>query len=193
MSLPPTHHNFPHPSLIHAICSAAAAWQPAVGKTTESGEFKPWNPTVDFGKPREYQGSSPDQTTFGTQQSAFAKESVQDGLNTGNRLFDVVRAMVRVIGGQWGTVRSLRLSTFLSVCLGRTLLTSLDHSLSSLYRRHPHARMLGVQRSRVPYDPPTRIECTQCRTVAQVRDAASAGRCARARGKESGGVDGNVS
>ena len=32
--------------------------------------------------------------SFGLKQAAYGKEAVQDGLNTGNRLFDVVRAMI---------------------------------------------------------------------------------------------------
>ena len=32
--------------------------------------------------------------SFGLKQAAYAKDAVQDGLNTGNRLFDVVRAMI---------------------------------------------------------------------------------------------------
>jgi hypothetical protein len=32
--------------------------------------------------------------TFALRQAAYGKEAVQDGLNTGNRLFDVVRAMI---------------------------------------------------------------------------------------------------
>lgn len=32
---------------------------------------------------------------FGLKQAALGKEAIQEGLNTGNRLFDVVRAMVR--------------------------------------------------------------------------------------------------
>jgi hypothetical protein len=33
---------------------------------------------------------------FGLRQASLAKEAVHDGLNTGNRMFDVVRAMVSV-------------------------------------------------------------------------------------------------
>jgi len=32
--------------------------------------------------------------SFGLKQAVYAKDAVQDGLNTGNRLFDVVRAMI---------------------------------------------------------------------------------------------------
>ena len=32
--------------------------------------------------------------SFGLKQAAYAKDAVQDGLNNGNRLFDVVRAMI---------------------------------------------------------------------------------------------------
>ncbi len=98
MALPPTHSNFPHPGLIHAICAAASSWCP---------------PSVwggDYGFPPNAKSAEADKTNlgfdkfpkvdnkpnqpFGARQAAFAKEAIQDGLNTGNRLFDVVRAMV---------------------------------------------------------------------------------------------------
>lgn len=86
MALPPTHSNFPHPALIHSICALAASW--AAPGVTEGASLK-----STFGG----RGTSPtpqDSLPFGLRQAAFAKDAVQDGLNTGNRLFDVVRAMI---------------------------------------------------------------------------------------------------
>jgi hypothetical protein len=83
MALPPTHSNFPHPALIHAICAASAGW--CISPVWEKSQML--NP-VDF--------IQKDGLTFGMRQAAYAKDAVQDGLNTGNRLFDVVRAMVRI-------------------------------------------------------------------------------------------------
>ncbi|WVF72289.1 hypothetical protein IAT40_007102 [Kwoniella sp. CBS 6097] len=98
MALPPTHSNFPHPALIHAICAAAAAWCPpeVYEKSTRVKQWQ-WQehntagmylpPGIDTkGQKTAY--------SFGQKQAAFAKDAVQDGLNTGNRLFDVVRAMI---------------------------------------------------------------------------------------------------
>ena len=80
LALPPTHSNFPHPALIYAICAAAASW---------------CDPSVYERSARNRASMSADKTlTFGLKQAAFGKEAVQDGLNTGNRLFDVVRAMI---------------------------------------------------------------------------------------------------
>ena len=83
MALPPTHSNFPHPALIHAICSAAAAWcAPHIydRNQAQKGEVK--------------KAANLDGMSFKLKQAAYAKDAIQDGLNTGNRLFDVVRAMV---------------------------------------------------------------------------------------------------
>ncbi|WVQ71532.1 hypothetical protein IAR50_001071 [Cryptococcus sp. DSM 104548] len=95
LALPPTHANFPHPSLIHAICASAAAFcDPGIyEKSTRDKQWAnygmdgsaSWGPE---GKPSKTSG------TFGVRQTLFAKEAVQEGLNTGNRLFDVVRAMI---------------------------------------------------------------------------------------------------
>lgn len=83
LALPPTHSNFPHPSLIHAICASAASWcPPAVYERSTLA--------------RAWDGNWPNEKnmTFALRQAAYGKEAVQDGLNTGNRLFDVVRAMI---------------------------------------------------------------------------------------------------
>lgn len=77
MQLPPTHSDFPHPSLLHAICALSASW----GNNVEVDA-----PAVD--------GRSGGKITMSQQQASYAKVAVQDGLNTGNRLMDVVRAMI---------------------------------------------------------------------------------------------------
>ena len=91
LALPPTHSNFPHPALIHAVCSCAAAWcEPRVyqgsSKYGSSASFG-----TGSGSEEAMNGKS---SAFGLQQAAYGKEAIQDGLNTGNRLFDVVRAMI---------------------------------------------------------------------------------------------------
>ncbi|ORY32255.1 hypothetical protein BCR39DRAFT_523592 [Naematelia encephala] len=85
LALPPTHANFPHPALIHAVCSAAAAWcHPDV--YSRSAAAKQMYMSAE--------GKQVNSLSFGLRQAAYGKEAVQDGLNTGNRLFDVVRAMI---------------------------------------------------------------------------------------------------
>ncbi|KAL7422208.1 hypothetical protein Q5752_002854 [Cryptotrichosporon argae] len=81
LQLPPTHSNFPHPALIHAMCASAAAWcAPSI-----------YEGSAAFKAPK---GSADPSMTFGARQAAHAKDAVTEGLNTGNRLFDVVRAMI---------------------------------------------------------------------------------------------------
>ncbi|WVR05102.1 hypothetical protein IAU60_002114 [Kwoniella sp. DSM 27419] len=100
MTLPPTHSNFPHPALIHAICAAAAAWcAPEVYE--QSPRVKSWSYPDTVTNQRGFwmePGKDPNRETtaltFGLRQAALAKDAIQDGLNTGNRLFDVVRAMI---------------------------------------------------------------------------------------------------
>ncbi|RXK38329.1 hypothetical protein M231_04371 [Tremella mesenterica] len=88
LALPPTHSNFPHAALIHAICAASAAWcTPSVYERSSYVQDSTWMAGTEKGGGRA--GMS-----FQMRQAAFAKEAVQDGLNTGNRLFDVVRAMI---------------------------------------------------------------------------------------------------
>ncbi|OWZ59311.1 hypothetical protein C356_01070 [Cryptococcus neoformans c45] len=91
MALPPTHSNFPHPALIHAICAAAAARCPeeVYSKSTRDKQWEKLEFSVGC-----ISDSESVRTGFGLRQTMFAKEAVQDGLNTGNRLFDVVRAMI---------------------------------------------------------------------------------------------------
>lgn len=92
MALPPTHSNFPHPSLIHAICAAAAARCPeeVYSKSTRDKQWAKLGFSVNVSTCN----SESIKTGFGLRQAMFAKEAVQEGLNTGDRLFDVVRAMV---------------------------------------------------------------------------------------------------
>lgn len=81
MALSPTHSNFPHPSLIHAICAIATDWcAPAIYE--RSSLTRTFDPKT--GK----------EVRFGLHQASLAKEAVHDGLNSGNRMFDVVNAMV---------------------------------------------------------------------------------------------------
>jgi len=83
LALPPTHSNHPHPALVHAICAAAAAW--CESSVYERSSRANW-----------LDGTySDDKTeTFASRQIAACKEAVQSGLDSGNRLFDVVRAMI---------------------------------------------------------------------------------------------------
>ncbi|WVW83215.1 hypothetical protein I302_105233 [Kwoniella bestiolae CBS 10118] len=100
MALPPTHSNFPHPALIHAVCAAAAAWcSPEIYEKSTRGKGRDFFDTTGAGMyGNDVLGSqgkgSKANLTFGLRQASFAKEAVQEGLNTGNRLFDVVRAMI---------------------------------------------------------------------------------------------------
>ena len=83
LALPPTHSNFPHPALLYAICAAAAAaCDPSVYERSARGKW--------------LDGSFADERnmSFAMRQTAACKEAVQSGLDTGNRLFDVVRAMI---------------------------------------------------------------------------------------------------
>ncbi|ORX39776.1 hypothetical protein BD324DRAFT_233779 [Kockovaella imperatae] len=86
LALPPTHPNFPHPAMIHAICASAASWcSPDIYQKSRILQTQ----TVMGEKPDPRASMS-----FALKQAAYGKEAVQDGLNTGNRLFDVVRAMI---------------------------------------------------------------------------------------------------
>ena len=88
LALPPTHSNFPHPALIHSICAASASWcNPEIYQKSKTMQ-------AQFGLK---DGEKPDPKatmSFALRQAAYGKDAVQDGLNTGNRLFDVVRAMI---------------------------------------------------------------------------------------------------
>lgn len=82
MQLPPTHSDFPHPSLLHAMCALASSWgfDPQVKDASTPPEGRETQPTPSV--------------SLSQQQAAYAKEAIQEGLNTGNRLMDVVRAMI---------------------------------------------------------------------------------------------------
>ncbi|GMK55398.1 hypothetical protein CspeluHIS016_0204540 [Cutaneotrichosporon spelunceum] len=94
LNLPPTHSNFPHPALLHAICSLTAAW---IEPTTD--DLASHFPPADYDKDKiafmvQTATTKVDGMPFSLRQAAFGKDAIQDGLNTGNRLFDVVRAMI---------------------------------------------------------------------------------------------------
>lgn len=96
LALPPTHSNFPHPSILHGICALTATWcQPSLYEGTNTKI-----PPVNFDSKTAFfdetgkQGGKPSSMPFSLRQAAFGKDAVLDGLNTGNRLFDVVRAMI---------------------------------------------------------------------------------------------------
>jgi hypothetical protein len=94
LALPPTHSNFPHPALLHSICSLTATWIEPTPDNLAS-HF----PAADYDKGKiefmiQRATSKVDGMPFSLRQAAFGKDAIQDGLNTGNRLFDVVRAMI---------------------------------------------------------------------------------------------------
>lgn len=193
LALPPTHANFPHPSLIHAICAAAAAWcAPAVYEQSASFKGGCFLPAGNSGNEQEREGGK---MSFGLKQAFYGKESVQDGLNTGNRMFDVVRAMVGLPSSCMTLLKPMASPGFL---LGgpseiRMLTRFIAHSLPGFHRRHANARMLGVQRSRHAHAAPLRLERPIRRAIPQISHASSAGGRARARGKKGGGMDGILS
>lgn len=97
MALPPTHQNFPHPALLHAICSCASLWcAPAVySSSTMCTDFNPFI-TSQPGYAGKFAKSVPTagNLSFSATQANFAKEAIQEGLTTGHKLLDVVRAIV---------------------------------------------------------------------------------------------------
>lgn len=94
MALPPTHQNFPHPALLHAICSCASLWcAPAIyAQSTMNIENNPF-----FTGPAKWGKVSQPTTSlsFSARQAQFAKDTIQEGLTSGHKLLDVVRAIVR--------------------------------------------------------------------------------------------------
>jgi len=98
MTLPPTHSDFPHPSLLHAICACASLWcAPAV--YAQSAMATPLDIHSVLGQgPSGTKYTSftqnPPTATFSTKQADLAKTTIQEGLNSGHKLFDIVRALV---------------------------------------------------------------------------------------------------
>lgn len=94
LALPPTHSNFPHPALLHAICSLTSSW---IEPTSDYLSNQYNDPKLDEGRVAFMVRKvtlKVDGMPFSLRQAAFGKDAIQDGLNTGNRLFDVVRAMI---------------------------------------------------------------------------------------------------
>jgi hypothetical protein len=89
MLLPPSHSGFPHVSLLHAICAVSAhftAWvstpAPKDREDKSTGSF-PCSSDPDFSK-----------SDFTTQHTTLAQEEVMKAIRTGEKTFDVLRAMV---------------------------------------------------------------------------------------------------
>ena len=99
MTLPPTHSDFPHPSLLHAICACASLWcAPAV--YAQSAMATPLDIHSVLGQAPSGQkytnfSTSPPTSSFSSRQADLAKTTIQEGLNSGHKLFDIVRALVR--------------------------------------------------------------------------------------------------
>ena len=93
MALPPTHQDFPHPALLHAICSCASLWcAPAVYAQSTTISDNPFlrHTSEKWGKPI----IQPANMSFSAQQAELCKELIQEGLTSGHKLLDVVRAIV---------------------------------------------------------------------------------------------------
>jgi hypothetical protein len=95
MALPPTHQNFPHPSLLHAICACASLWcAPAVYSQSAMTNHIPLLFSMPNSEKFAKFSMTPQAPTFSSVQADLAKASINEGLNTGHKLFDIVRAMV---------------------------------------------------------------------------------------------------
>ena len=97
MTLPPTHSDFPHPSLLHAICACASLWcAPAVYAQSAMASLA--IPSIIGQNPSGAKytsfSSNPPTSTFSSIQADLAKTTIQEGLNSGHKLFDIVRALV---------------------------------------------------------------------------------------------------
>lgn len=97
MSLPPTHSDFPHPSLLHAICACASLWcAPAVyaQSTMAPGTLPKLMSAPASGQKFANFTADPPTSTFSSHQADLAESTIQEGLGSGHKLFDIVRAMV---------------------------------------------------------------------------------------------------
>lgn len=94
LSLPPTHSNFPHPSLLHSICAIASAWCDPKVYDPNGQAPNPESTRAEFFSRSGPAPAAPEILPFSLRHAAFAKDAIHDGLNTGSRLFDVVRAMI---------------------------------------------------------------------------------------------------
>jgi hypothetical protein len=117
LALPPTNANFPHPALLFAICALASSW---------------CDPSVYMKGQRHRMGFSVpgvSDPSFAGRMAALGKEEVQMGLNTGNRLFDVVRAMI--IFTRFFVDQSRMLETWAYVGLVTRMITPLGLTVRS--------------------------------------------------------------
>lgn len=98
MTLPPTHSDFPHASLLHAICACASLWcAPAVYAQSAMATELDIHSVIGQGPSGAKYTSftmNPPTSTFSSKQADLAKTTIQEGLNSGHKLFDIVRALV---------------------------------------------------------------------------------------------------
>lgn len=146
LSLPPTHSNFPHPSLLHSICAISSAWcdpkvydpaydpnQAADPRSTQPEFFSRGGPM----------NAAPEILPFSLRHAAFAKDAIHDGLNTGSRLFDVVRAMIIISRVFIDDTRMLETWTYIGLVCRMILplglnVRSAELSLKSVMLPPPH-------------------------------------------------------
>lgn len=96
LALPPTHANFPHPALLHAICAVTARYSAAVKMESVEESLRRTNSAIEGQMPRPVNMSADEeaasQTCFGERHAHFAQLEIRVGNSTGRRLFEICQA-----------------------------------------------------------------------------------------------------
>jgi len=98
LELPPTHRNFPHTALLHAICAVTARYTAAVHTISVEETVRRTNEEIR-GNIRRPQGMSADeeaatQECFGDRHARFTLLEMQIGHVTGRRMLEIAQAQV---------------------------------------------------------------------------------------------------
>lgn len=96
LKLPPTHNNFPHTALLHAICAVTARYTAAVHTISVEEAVRRTNEEIRGNLPRRQGTSAEDeaasQECFGDRHGRFALLEMHIGQVTGRRMLEIAQA-----------------------------------------------------------------------------------------------------
>lgn len=101
LALPPTHANFPHTALLHAICAVTARYSAAVYTISVDESMRQTNDRL-HGRYKRTPGTSADdeasaQACFGERHAAFAVLELRPSEATGRKMLELCQAQTILI------------------------------------------------------------------------------------------------
>ncbi|WVQ86138.1 hypothetical protein IAT38_008306 [Cryptococcus sp. DSM 104549] len=124
LALPPTHPDFPHRALLHAICAAASRYSAAVSVRSVADGIKLATEQAQQAKGKGFDPDIASETCFSDRNAMYAFEFIKYNHVNARGLFDILQAII--ILGHWSQSNSrwmdgwvmIGAGTRLAICLG---------------------------------------------------------------------------